>query len=154
MPFLRPGDLERAGLDGGLRITNLAGPPKRSVLRTSLRPGLLRSIAQRVASLKAAAPFGDRSSPGCRFTMRCRTSTSAHRSSSRCWPRCHRRSTRSRRDVLDQTFFTLLEASEPSGLHPTSQRAGADDGVRPREVGEVHPVVLERYGIAGRAAWL
>ena len=45
MPFLAPGDLERAGLDGGgLVITNPLAAEE-SVLRTSLRPGLLRSIA-------------------------------------------------------------------------------------------------------------
>ena len=45
MPFLAPGDLERAGLDGrGLVITNPLAAEE-SVLRTSLRPGLLRSVA-------------------------------------------------------------------------------------------------------------
>ena len=45
MPFLAPGDLERAGLDGGgLVITNPLAAEE-SVLRTSLRPGLLRSMA-------------------------------------------------------------------------------------------------------------
>jgi phenylalanyl-tRNA synthetase beta chain len=45
LPFLAPGDIERAGLEGD-HVT-LANPlaAEESVLRTSLRPGLLRSLA-------------------------------------------------------------------------------------------------------------
>ncbi|NQV96215.1 MAG: phenylalanine--tRNA ligase subunit beta [Acidimicrobiaceae bacterium] len=45
-PFLAPGDLERSGLDGELAI-RLANPlvAEESILRTSLRPGLLKAIA-------------------------------------------------------------------------------------------------------------
>ena len=49
LPFLAPGDLERAGLAGG--YVTLANPlaAEESVLRTSLRPGLLRSLAHNEA---------------------------------------------------------------------------------------------------------
>jgi phenylalanyl-tRNA synthetase beta chain len=44
-PFLAPGDLIRAGLDGpGIAITNPL-VAEESILRTSLRPGLLKAIA-------------------------------------------------------------------------------------------------------------
>ena len=45
MPFLAPGDIERAGLgSGGLVIANPLAAEE-SILRTSLRPGLLRAVA-------------------------------------------------------------------------------------------------------------
>ena len=45
LPFLAPGDLARAGLDpDAVTVTNPLDA-KESVLRTSLRPGLLKTIA-------------------------------------------------------------------------------------------------------------
>ena len=49
MPFLAPGDLERAGLPGdGITITNPL-VAEESVLRTSLLPGLLKAIRHNVS---------------------------------------------------------------------------------------------------------
>ncbi|HYF45856.1 MAG TPA: phenylalanine--tRNA ligase subunit beta, partial [Acidimicrobiales bacterium] len=45
MPFLAPDDLARAGLDGrGITVTNPLDA-RESVIRTSLRPGLLKAVA-------------------------------------------------------------------------------------------------------------
>ena len=49
MPFLAPGDLERAGLPGdGITITNPL-VAEESVLRTSLLPGLLKAVRHNVS---------------------------------------------------------------------------------------------------------
>jgi phenylalanyl-tRNA synthetase beta chain len=50
-PFLAPGDHERAGVDSGGPVLTLENPlvAEESVLRTSLRPGMLRAVAFNVA---------------------------------------------------------------------------------------------------------
>ena len=155
MPFLAPGDLERAGLDGGgLVITNPLAAEE-SVLRTSLRPGLLRSIAHNESHRRrgvALFEIGRVYAPGA-------AGDALPHEHERVSVIMAGRDATAAVDVLAEmcswtaTSFTL-EASEPKGLHPTRSALVQIDGVLLGEVGEVHPAVLERYGIAGRAAWL
>jgi phenylalanyl-tRNA synthetase beta chain len=51
------------------------------------------------------------------------------------------------------TAFTL-RPSPLAGLHPTRSAAVQVDGVVLGEVGEIHPDVLDAYGISERTAWL
>ena len=56
MPFLAPGDLERAGLPGdGITITNPL-VAEESVLRTSLLPGLLKAVRHNVNHRNTTSP--------------------------------------------------------------------------------------------------
>jgi phenylalanyl-tRNA synthetase beta chain len=155
MPFLAPGDLERAGLDGGgLVITNPLAAEE-SVLRTSLRPGLLRSIAYNESHrLRDVALFeiGHVYAPG---------------ESNKALPNEHERvsvilagrEAPAAVDILAElcswlgTSFTL-EASALAGLHPGRSAKVFVDAVPLGEVGEIHPTVLDDYGIGGRTAWL
>jgi phenylalanyl-tRNA synthetase beta chain len=155
MPFLAPGDLERAGLDGGgLVITNPLAAEE-SILRTSQRPGLLRSIAHNESHrLRDVAFFeiGRVYAPG---------------NPGEALPNEHERvsvilagrDATAAVDMLAQlcswmgTSFTL-EASELAGLHPTRSATVVVDGTPLGEVGEIHPTVLEDYGISQRTAWL
>ena len=155
MPFLAPGDLERAGLDGGgLVITNPLAAEE-SVLRTSLRPGLLRSVAYNeshrlsdvslfeIGHVYAPKPAGDQlpyERERVSVILAGRDAIAAV-------------------DLLEQlcswmgTSYTL-EASERAGLHPTRSAQVYVDGAAVGDVGEIHPTVLDSYGIGGRAAWL
>ncbi len=155
MPFLAPGDLERAGLDGGgLVITNPLAAEE-SVLRTSLRPGLLRSIAHNESHRRrevALFEIGRVYAPG---------------DEGEALPLEHERisvilagrDAPAAVDVLAElcgwtnTSFTL-RAAPLAGLHPTRSAVVHIDGVPLGEVGEIHPTVLDAYGISERTAWL
>ncbi|MEO5842513.1 MAG: phenylalanine--tRNA ligase subunit beta [Acidimicrobiales bacterium] len=155
MPFLAPGDLERAGLEGGgLVITNPLAAEE-SVLRTSLRPGLLRSIAYNESHrLRGVALFeiGRVYAPG-------DPRDALPHEHERVSVILAGREAPAAVDVLAElcgwtgTTYTL-EASALAGLHPGRAAKVAIDGVLLGEVGEIDPSVLDDYGIGGRAAWL
>jgi phenylalanyl-tRNA synthetase beta chain len=158
-PFLAPADLERAGLaDAALSLVNPL-VAEESVLRTSLLPGLLKAVAHNQAhrargirlyelgrvfapseaelpeewELVAAIEAG--------FTPEDRAAEVAARL-------VHRLAAELRLSGL-----TLVNRAQP-GLHPTRSAEVVFRGRLLGEVGEVDPGVTDRYGIAGRVAWL
>ncbi len=153
-PFLADDDLVRAGLDGpALRIVNSLVADE-SVLRTSLRPGLLKAIAFNESHRRAgvslfelghAYPPGDGELPAeyeeLAVALAGRDATAAMA----VW-----------REVADAMGFgaRVDQSKPPPGLHPTRSATlslGRDSiGV----VGEVHPDVLDAYGIEERVAVL
>ncbi|TML13632.1 MAG: phenylalanine--tRNA ligase subunit beta [Actinobacteria bacterium] len=155
MPFLAPGDLERAGLDGrGLVITNPLAAEE-SVLRTSLRPGLLRSVAHNQSHRLHDVSFFEIG----RVYAAGAVSDALPYEHERVSVILAGRTAPAAVDILDElcrwsgTSFTL-KASEPSGLHPTRSAKVYVEGEFLGEVGEIHPTVLDAYGIGGRVAWL
>ena len=162
-PFLAPGDLERAGLDQA--AISLVNPlvVEESVLRTSLLPGLLKSVAhnqshrartirlyemgrvfapsdaelpdERELVAAVEAGFGVDAAPG----------ATAAEAAVRL---VHRMAAE-----LGLAGLTIVNKARP-GLHPTRSGEVVFRGRTIGEVGEVDPEVLERYDVAGRVAWV
>jgi phenylalanyl-tRNA synthetase beta chain len=153
-PFLADGDLTRAGLTGpALRIVNSL-VAEESVLRTTLRPGLLKAIAFNESHRRPGValfeighvyPPGEGELPDefeqLAVVLAGRDATAAMH----VW-----------REVSAAMGFgaRVDQSRPPAGLHPTRSATlslGRDEiGV----VGEVHPDVLDAYGIDERAAVL
>jgi len=155
MPFLAPGDLERAGLaGGGLVITNPLAAEE-SVLRTSLRPGLLRSIAYNESHrLRDVALFeiGRVYAPGA-------VGDALPHERERVSVILAGREAPAAVEFLSELCLWTgaaytLEAAALAGLHPGRGANVAVDGSLLGEVGEIDPSVLDDYGISGRVAWL
>jgi phenylalanyl-tRNA synthetase beta chain len=167
MPFLAPGDLERCDLPAvGLVLANPLAAEE-SVLRTSLLPGLLGALAHNakhrrtgvwlfeigrvfelgegaITDVAASAQAGrvlDGEREQLAVALAGQDAAAAVR-------------------MLDRVVAALgvaplvLRAEALAGLHPgrgaVVEVAGSDLG----QVGEVSPVVLERWGIDERVAWL
>ncbi len=145
-----------AGLDGdGIRITNplIVG---QDLLRPSLRMGLLQAIAFNESHRSAGSalyeighvyPPGDRSSElppeyeslGVAIAGRDATAAMA------LW----------RELVAAMGFGARVDQSlVPAGLHPTRSATLSVGRDVVGAVGEIHPLVLERLGVAERVAWL
>ena len=157
MAFLAPGDQAAAGLgDDGITIANPL-VAEESVLRTSLLPGLLKSVAFNVSHRQTHVAL---------FEI-------GH---------VFRRPTEAGAELPDEREFLAgavvgaeapavveiwlalaehlgfddarLEAASPPGLHPTRSAIVAVGEESVGVVGEVDPGVLEAYGIGERVAWL
>jgi phenylalanyl-tRNA synthetase beta chain len=153
-PFLADDDLVRAGLIGpALQIVNSL-VAEESVLRTSLRPGLLKAVAFNESHRRAGAslfeignvyPPGDGELPDefeqLAVVLAGRDAVAAMQ----VW-----------REVAAAMGFgaRVDQSNPPAGLHPTRSATlslGRDAiGV----VGEVHPDVLDAYGVDERVAVL
>ncbi len=158
MPFLAPGQLRRAGLaDDGIEIENPLAAEE-SVLRTSLRPGLLTSLGynarhrnlgvglfevghvfNRPEQESAALP-DEREHLGVAWAGRDATAAVE------VWR------------VIAETLAVrdiAVDNGESPGLHPTrSGRLVAEDGVEVGLLGEIDPGVLDAHDIGERVAWL
>jgi len=156
-PFLGPGDLERAGLPGdGLTISNPLAVEE-SILRTSLRPGLLQAVAYNVSHRNADValfeighvylpPPAGQPLPDEREVIAAVLAGREAPAAVALWAELA--STLGVTDVE-------LEAAIVPGLHATrAARLVAGDGVLLGAVGEIDPAVLEAWGITGRVACL
>ncbi len=157
MPFLAPGDLERAGLPGdGITITNPL-VAEESVLRTSLLPGLLKAIRHNVSHRNdgiALFEIGhvfkrptdpDAELPDERETFAVAIAGRDAAAAVEAW--------RTVCDGLAMPDADVANAEMP-GLHPTRSGVVRVAGEAVGAVGEVDPEVLEAYDIPGRVAWL
>jgi len=157
LPFLAPGDLARAGLPAeAVTLTNPLAAEE-SVLRTSLRPGLLRAVAYNeshrgdgVALFEIGKVFGP-PVPGATLpderehlavVLADRDATEAVR----VWNVLVR--------TLGLTNPGIDQTTPVPGLHPGRCGVLGLDGVVVGEVGEVDPGVLDALGIRERVAWL
>jgi phenylalanyl-tRNA synthetase beta chain len=157
MPFLAPGDLARAGLAGeAVTLTNPLAAEE-SVLRTSLRPGLLRAVAyneshrtEGVALFEIGKVFGvplpGETLPDEREHVAVVLAGSDATAAMQVW------------DVLHRTLGLPgagIDQSRPvAGLHPGRSGVLTLDTEAVGEVGEVDPGVLDALGIRERVAWL
>jgi len=157
MPFLAPGDLERAGLPGdGITITNPL-VAEESVLRTSLLPGLLKAVRHNVAHRNediALFEVGhvfrrpaddDAELPDEREHLAVIVAGADATVAVQAW--------RTLCDGLAMPGGDVANAEMP-GLHPTRSGVVRVEGEVVGAVGEVDPDVLGAYDITGRVAWL
>ena len=157
MPFLAPGDLTRAGLpDAAITLTNPLAAEE-SVLRTSLRPGLLRAIAyneshrtERASLFELGRVFG---LPLEGSTLPDEREHLAVVLAGRAAPAAVEVL-----EVLTRTLglptVAIDQARVPAGLHPARSGHLSIDGAPVGEVGEIDPGVLDSFGVRERVAWL
>lgn len=163
-PFLAPGDLERAGLDQA--AISLVNPlvVEESVLRTSLLPGLLKSVAHnqshrartiRLYELGRVFAPADAELPDERelvAAVEAGFGTEAGAPGGTAAEAAVRLVHRMAGE-LGLAGLTIVNKARP-GLHPTRSGEVVFRGRSIGEVGEVDPEVLERYDVAGRVAWV
>ncbi len=153
-PFLAPGDLARAGLEGDhLSITNPLAVEE-SALRTSLRPGLLAALAYNESHRREGVSLFEIGHvyPPAEAELPAEAEVLGVVLAGREAPAAVA--------VWDEICAALgvgaqLDQSTPGpGMHPTRSatlRAGRDElGV----VGEIHPMVLSEFGVSERVAVL
>ncbi|HEY6531076.1 MAG TPA: phenylalanine--tRNA ligase subunit beta [Acidimicrobiales bacterium] len=157
LPFLAPGDLASAGLPGeAVTLTNPLAAEE-SVLRTSLRPGLLRAVAYNeshrtdgVSLFEIGQVFGvpalgavlpdEREHLG--VVLAGREAPAAVQ----VWELVHR--------TLGLPSPEIDQGRAVAGLHPGRAAVLTSGGVDVGEVGEIDPGVLAALGIRERVAWL
>ncbi len=153
-PFLAPGTLAMAGLTGPtISITNPL-VVEESVLRTSLRPGLLASIAYNESHRRPGVklfeighvyPPGNGELPDEYEALSVVLAGSEAPSAMAVW-----------REISSALGFgaRVDQARVPAGLHAT-RSATLQAGKQPTgAVGEVDPGVLQRFGVSERVAIL
>ena len=156
VPFLAPGDLERAGLPAdGITVANPL-VAEESVMRASLRPGILKTLAynasHRLHGLGVfevghvyRTPASAQPLPDEREHLAVGLGGRDAAGAVGVWSALA--------DALDCRGYDLV-ADVPAGLHPTRTARIELDGVAVGYVGEVDPGVLEAYGIGERVGWL
>ncbi len=154
LPFLAPGDLARAGLgDDGITVTNPL-VAEESIMRTSLRPGLLKAVAYNAARRTTGVSLFEigRVNPGgggdlpdegehLAVILAGREATAA----TTLWRRLARHLTVTRTGVVNGPV---------DGLHPGRSGQALADGQPVGALGEIDPQVLDAYEIDERVAWL
>lgn len=153
-PFLAPGDLESAGLTGpAIRIANPL-VAEESVLRTSLRPGLLSAVAFNESHRRPGValyeighvyPPGEGPLPDEYEALAVVLAGQEAPAAVAMWREIAAALGVGAR--LDQTRV-------PDGLHPTRSATLSVGRDVLGAVGEVHPDVLDAYGISERVALL
>ena len=157
LPFLAPGDLARCGLPAdAVTVTNPLAAEE-SVLRTSLRPGLLRAIAYNeshrtdsAALFEIGKAFGVPSAgntlPDEREHLAVALAGADAFAIAKIWA------------VLAQTLglndVVIDQSTPPSGLHPGRSGVLMSGGVPVGEIGEIDPGVLDALALRERVAWL
>lgn len=156
VPFLAPGDLERAGLDpNGVTVTNPL-VAEESVMRASLRPGILKTLAynasHRIHGLSVfevghvyRRPAEVQPLPEEREHLAVALAGRDAGAAVEVFSALA--------DALDVRGHQLVAATTP-GLHPTRTARIEFDGVVVGHVGEVDPGVLTAFGVGERVGWL
>ena len=160
VPFLAPGDLERAGLPAdGITVTNPL-VAEESVMRASLRPGILKTLgynaSHRLHGLglfevghvyRTPLPVDGEVPrlPDEREHLAVALGGRDAGEAVAVWSALA--------DALDARDYQLV-ADAPPGLHPTRTARIEVDGVPVGHVGEVDPGALAAYDISERVGWL
>lgn len=154
LPFLAPGDLARAGLgDDGITVTNPL-VAEESIMRTSLRPGLLKAVAYNAARRTTGVSLFEigRINPGgggylpyehehLVVILAGQEATAA----TTLWRRLARHMAVTQPGVVNGPV---------DGLHPSRSGQVLADGQPVGALGEIDPQVLDAYEIDERVAWL
>ena len=154
LPFLAPGDLERCGLPAdGITVTNPL-VAEESVMRTSLRPGLLKAVAYNAARRQPGAALfeiGHVHLPG-HGELPDEGDHLAVALAGREAPAAAALWERLRRAVPFVTTEVRNEATV--GLHPTRSAVLVAGNENVGVLGEIDPAVAEAFGIGERVGWL
>ncbi len=154
--FFDRADLTRAGFEGdAIRVTNplIVGE---DLLRPSLRPGLLRAVAFNESHRTTGAslfeighvyPPGDRSTelPPEYESLGIVLAGEEAPAAMSLW-----------REIAAAMSFgaRVDQGNVPAGLHPTRSATLSVGRDVVGSVGEIHPAVLESFGVSERVAWL
>ena len=154
LPFLAPGDLARAGLgDDGITVTNPL-VAEESIMRTSLRPGLLKAVAYNAArrttgvslfEIGRVNPGGGEDLPDEHEHLAVILAGQEATAATTLWRRLARHLTVTRPGVVNGPV---------DGLHPGRSGQVLADGHPVGALGEIDPQVLDAYEIDERVAWL
>ena len=154
LPFLAPGDLDRAGLGAdGITVTNPL-VAEESVMRTSLRPGLLRAVAYNAARRTTGVSLfeigrvhrdGGGELPVEEEHLAVVLAGREAPAATALWRRLARHLNVARPQVVN---------GEVAGLHPVRSGRVLADGRPVGSLGEIDPQVLDAYEIGERVAWL
>ncbi len=154
LPFLAPGDLARAGLgDDGITVTNPL-VAEESIMRTSLRPGLLKAVAYNAArrttgvslfEIGRVNPGGGGDLPDEGEHLAVILAGQEATAATMLWRRLARHLTVTRTGVVNGPV---------DGLHPGRSGRVLADGHPVGALGEIDPQVLDAYEIDERVAWL
>ena len=156
VPFLAPGDLERAGLDAdGITVTNplVAEEP---VMCSSLRPGILKTLAYNASHRLAGLglfevghvyrhPEASQPLPDEREYLAVALAGRDAGDAVGVWSALA--------DALAARDYALV-ADVVAGLHPTRTARIEVGGVPVGHVGEVDPGVLDAFDVPERVGWL
>ena len=154
-PFLAPGDLTRCGLteDNALRLANPL-VAEESVLRTSLRPGLLQAIAynqsHRINDIKLfevghVYPQGSEQLPDEHEVLCVVFAESDATKAMDMW---------SQFSSFLGVGAQLFQDAAPAGFHGTRSAQLRRGKIVLGAVGEIDPTVLANFGVMGRVACL
>lgn len=154
-PFLAPGDLTRCGLteDNALRLANPL-VAEESVLRTSLRPGLLQAIAynqsHRINDIKLfevghVYPQGSEQLPDEHEVLCVVFAESDATKAMDMW---------SQFSAFLGVGAQLFQDAAPAGFHGTRSAQLRRGKIVLGTVGEIDPTVLANFGVMGRVACL
>ena len=156
VPFLAPGDLEAAGLpaDGVMLVNPLVA--EESVMRASLRPGILRTLAYNASHRMTGLgvfevghvyrrPAEPQPLPDEREHLAVALAGREAGEAVSVWSALA--------DALAARDYALVAESAP-GLHPSRTARIEVGGVSVGNVGEVDPGVLEAFEVPERVAWL
>ncbi|HIM85003.1 MAG TPA: phenylalanine--tRNA ligase subunit beta [Acidimicrobiia bacterium] len=156
VPFLAPGDLERAGLDAdGITVTNPL-VAEESVMRSSLRPGILKTLAYNASHRLAGLglfevghvyrhPEASQPLPDEREYLAVALAGRDAGDVVGVWSALA--------DALAARDYALV-ADVVAGLHPTRTARIEVGGVPVGHVGEVDPGVLDAFDVPERVGWL
>ena len=154
-PFLAPGDLARCGLseENALRLANPL-VAEESVLRTSLRPGLLQAIAynqsHRINDIKLfevghVYPQGNEQLPDEHEVLCVVFAESDATKAMDMW---------SQFSSFLGVGAQLFQDASPAGFHGTRSAQLRRGKIVLGAVGEIDPTVLASFGVSGRVACL
>lgn len=154
LPFLAPGDLERCGLPpDGITVTNPL-VAEESVMRTSLRPGLLKAVAYNAARRQSGVALfeighvhapGDGELPAESDQLAVALAGREASAAAALWERLRRA----------MAFVpTEVRNEATAGMHPTRSAVLIAGGETVGVLGEIDPAVTEAFDIDERVAWL
>ena len=156
IPFLAPGDLSRAGLEvDGITVTNPL-VAEESVMRASLRPGMLATLAYNASHRMTGLgifevghvyrqPDQPQPLPDEREYLAVALAGRDAADAVGVWSALA--------DALAVRDYGLV-ADDPPGLHPTRTARIVVGGAVVGHVGEVDPGVLDAFDVPERVAWL
>ncbi len=154
LPFLAPGDLERCGLPpDGITVTNPL-VAEESIMRTSLRPGLLKAVAYNAARRQPGVALfevghvhasGDGELPAESDCLAAALAGCEAPAAAALWERLCR-----------AMGFAGIEVRNEAtaGMHPTRSAVLVSGGQTLGVLGEIDPAVTAAFDIAERVAWL